>query len=233
MAYKKETIIKCKKTLVELIKAYLAMLAAGIILKVSISNGNRKIGRVLNVSIAPLVTCGNCKECCNYCYDIKACLQYENVRKARAKNTAILQFDRNGYFAQIENKIAHRKSNFYFRWHVSGEIPDIDYLNRMIEIARRYPHFTFWTYTKMYGIVNNWCYQHGRENIPSNLHIMFSEWRGMPMNNPYNFPVFTVRFTSQGEKLLPNMWVCPGNCDICKRMQRGCIVGENTQANDH
>lgn len=233
MAYQKSTIVKVRKTLVELIKMYIAMLAAGIALRVAISTGNRKIGNVLNVSIAPLVTCGNCKECSKYCYDLKACLQYENVRNARARNTAILQFDRDSYFAQVENKIAKRRGNFYFRWHVSGEIPDIDYLNRMIEIARRYPHFTFWTYTKMYGIVNNWCYQHGRENIPANLHIMFSEWRGMPMHNPYNFPVFTVRFISEGEKFLPDIWTCPGNCDKCKQAKRGCVVGENVQAADH
>lgn len=233
MAYQKETIVKVHKTLVELIKAYLAMLAAGIALKVSISNGNRKIGKVLNVSIAPLVTCGNCKECSKYCYDLKACLQYENVRNARAKNTAILQFDREEYFYQIENKMKKRRGNFYFRFHVSGEIPDIDYLDRMIKLARKYPHFTIWTYTKMYGIVNNWCKQYGKENIPSNLHIMFSEWRGMPMNNPYDFPVFTVRFISEGEKFLPKVWICPGNCDICKKAKRGCVVGENVQAADH
>ena len=233
MAYTKKTVVKCKRTLFDLVQVFVAMLLSGIDLHVAISNGNRKIGRVMNVSIAPLLTCGNCSKCASYCYDIKACLQYENVRKARAKNTAILQVNREKYFTEIRQKIARRKLHKYFRWHVAGDIPDIAYLDEMIAIARENPTFTFWTYTKMYGIVNNWCKQHGVENIPSNLHIMFSEWRGMPLNNPYNFPVFTVRFISQGEKFLDNVWICPGNCDICKEQNRGCVAGETSQVADH
>ena len=40
-----------------------------------ISNGNKKIGKVMNVSLPPILTCHNCKECKYFCYDIKACLQ--------------------------------------------------------------------------------------------------------------------------------------------------------------
>ena len=43
----------------------------------AISKGNRKIGRVMNVSLMPVRTCKNCKECKHYCYDIKACRSCE------------------------------------------------------------------------------------------------------------------------------------------------------------
>ena len=52
-----------------------------------VSAGNSKIGRIKNISIAPILSCaGVCKYCMEHCYDIKAVLQYTNVAKARARN---------------------------------------------------------------------------------------------------------------------------------------------------
>lgn len=70
--YSIETIKKC----VSLMNARGAELDA---LNVSdiplcISKGNRKIGRVMNVSLAPVLTCANCSGCVKLCYDIKACM---------------------------------------------------------------------------------------------------------------------------------------------------------------
>ncbi len=196
-----------------------------------ISSGNRKIGNVMNVSLMPVMTCGNCKECKYLCYDIKACLQYPNtVIDARMRNTVILRRDRSEYFNRIDAAISRRRSEKYFRWHVAGDIIDIDYLNRMIQIARNHPDFKFWTYTKMYHIVNEWCSIHCRDAVPRNLSIMFSEWRGMPMVNPYRFPEFSVVFKDEQK---PVGYYCPGNCDVCKVNGRGCINGERTYCNEH
>lgn len=229
--YSVETIKKVIKQLKTLIAVYMAMAVSDI--KLSISCGNRKIGRVYNVSTAPIVTCGNCKECKHWCYDIKACLQYGNVRKARARNTALLLKDRNEFFSRIEKFLASKKrcKNKYFRWHVSGEIIDIDYLDHMIRIARLFPDWTFWTYTKMYSVVNAWIAQNGKENLPDNLKIMFSEWNGLRMNNPYNMPVFRVRMKKTDPAPAP--FKCPGNCDVCKQACRGCIAGETVYADLH
>ena len=205
-------------------------------IKVAISNGNRKIGNVMNVSTAPLWTCGNCSECFRICYDVKANFQYKNVRDARARNTSLLKRDRDSFFNQIEDAISKRKTNKYFRWHVAGDIVDMDYFSRMAEIAKRHPDFVFWTYTKMYTIVNLYVLEHGgdRTCIPANLTIMFSEWRGMPMLNPYSFPEFRVVFKDDAVKPDPKQnHFCAGNCDICKKLNRGCIVGETTYCNEH
>lgn len=193
-----------------------------------ISNGNIKIGHVLNVSNMPVLSCGNCKECKYLCYDIKACVQYPNtVIDARVRNLTILKRNRDEYFRRIEDRVSRRRKNKYFRWHVAGDIIDIDYLDRMVGIAERHPDFVFWTYTKMYGIVNEYC---KTKTIPSNLSIMFSEWRGMPMDNPYGFPEFRVVFKDE-EK--PKGFYCPGNCDVCKEIHRGCLAGETTYCNEH
>ena len=195
-----------------------------------ISEGNSKIGRVLNVSLMPVMTCGNCKECMFYCYDIKACAQYpQNVIDARMRNTVLMQRDRDEYFARIDAKLIKRRKNKFFRWHVAGDIVDYNYFDRMVEMAIAHPDFTFWTYTKMYHIVNQWLDNNGV--LPSNLHVMFSEWRGMPMDNPHGMPEFRVVFKSDIEK--PTGYYCPGNCDVCKATKRGCLVGETTYCNEH
>ena len=223
--YSVESIRKCVKLLTAAVALYMAMGAENI--KLCISKGNSKIGKAMNVSLPPILSCGNCKECQHFCYDIRACLQYSNtVVQARARNFALLQLDRDKYFSEIDRACSRRKTNKMFRWHVSGDIIDRDYFERMIDIARKHPDFTFWTYTKMYGIVNDYCDECGRDSIPGNLSIMFSEWRGMPMNNPHHFGEFRALY--DGESIPDGMHYCPGNCDVCKAAGRGCIVNEST-----
>ncbi len=235
--YKPETIKKVIDNAVKLTAMYREKGLGAV--KISISKGNRKIGRVLNVSLMPVMTCGNCKHCKEICYDIKACIQYKNVIDARVRNTILARHDRERYFAEIRKACKHRKKNLFFRWHVAGEILDAEYFEEMVHIAREFPKFRFWTYTKMYEIVNAWCDKNGKENLPSNLSIMFSEWKVqledgsyivVPFPNPYNFPVFAVRF--KGEEA-PKMHKCPGNCDICKETGRGCPYGESSYADEH
>ena len=223
--YKNETINKY----MEKINAAISDKLFEEFIKVSISKGNIKIGRVMNVSTAAIVTCGNCSECKHYCYDIKAAMRFKNVLNSRARNTALLIKDRDSFFAQIDEACSRRKTNKYFRWHVSGEIQDIDYFERMVLIARNHPDFIFWTYTKRYDIVNYFIACGGI--IPDNFKIMFSEWRGMPMDNPYMMPEFRVLM--DGEKAPEDAFICPGNCDVCKAMNRGCIAGETVYNHIH
>ena len=216
MAYTKESINK----LLKLAKEYQNILSNQNVndIKECISNGNTKIGKVMNVSLMPVLTCGNCKECKGFCYDIKACLRYpDTVINARMRNTVLLLEDRNEFFRRVESKI------------------DLDYFIRTVEIARNHPDFIFWTYTKMYKIVNTYCAKCGRNSIPANFHIMFSKWDGLKMDNPYNFPVFACRMKDGNKDPLPweTMYKCPGNCDICKKLNRGCLAGENTFADEH
>lgn len=188
-------------------------------IKMCISAGNRKIGRVMNVSLPPVKTCANCTECKFLCYDIKACLQYPNtVIDARIRNYEILTRDRDAYFARIDAAMNRRRKNKFFRWHVAGEIVDGDYFARMVENARRHPDFTIWTYTKNYAVVNEYVAKHGGSRtaaIPANFHVMFSEWDGMPLVNPYHFPVFTCKLKAGNKNHAPayfeKLFKCPAN----------------------
>ena len=202
-------------------------------IKMCISNGNKKIGKTLNVSLPPIITCANCKECKYLCYDVKACLQYPGtVINARIRNLVILLKDRNEYFNRIQAKLNRRKANKYFRFHVAGDIIDIDYFDRMMKLAQCNPDFKFWTYTKNYAVVNEWVKNHGgnKNAVPSNFSIMFSEWRGVEMVNPYGFGEFRVVFK---DEVKPQGFYCPGNCDECIRSGKGCIANETTYCNEH
>lgn len=237
--FKPETIAKITAELARTINFYKDAIHAGKTFRLCISEGNSKIGRVLNVSLAPIVTCGDaCKLCKSLCYDVKACLQYKNVRDARARNTALAMLNRDEYFSRIADRISRKRSNFFFRWHVAGDILDADYFDRMIQIARQFPQWTFWTYTKQYNIVNKWIDENGK--LPDNLHIMFSQWKikldngqiiAVPLPNPHSLPIFTVVF--EEEEFPADYFHCPGNCDVCKENHLGCIAGMNTANGAH
>lgn len=220
--FRPETIKKIVASLVVLVNMYLSSLQNGKKIDIVISNGNRKIGRCMNVSLAPIITCGNCRNCKYFCYDVKACCQYENVRKARAKNTALFRFSREEFFAQLWVKMSRKKTNKFLRFHVPGEIADMNHFEWIVETARRFPDFRIWTYTKMYWIVNAWIAQNGLESLPENLSVMFSEWKGVPIDNPYGMPVF--RCIEHGEEeSVKGMMQCPGCCDHCKKYGCGCV----------
>ena len=232
--YSKESLEKVMKLMKETKAHYDAETVEKI--RICISGGNRKIGRVMNVSLPPILTCPNCKHCKWYCYDIKACMQYpDTVIDARVRNLVILMKDRDEFFRRIDAKMSRRRKNKFFRFHVSGDIMDIDYLDRIIDIARKHNDFVIWTYTKSYNIINEWIRINDRDNLPKNLHIMFSKWDGVEMPNENEMPVFACRM-QEGNKDPMNwddMWKCPGNCDVCKAAGRGCVVGENSYTDEH
>ena len=231
MKYGKETLRKILAVLGALSEMYMSMRYED--LKLHISTGNRKIGRTHNFSMAPGYTCANCSECINYCYDIKACWQYENVRKARAENTALMRKNLPATMMLINNYISKRRAHKYFRWHVSGDILNVEYFDWMVRIARWHPDWIFWTYTKNYYAVNEWVKQHGgtKKSVPSNLSVMFSVWNGMECPNPYGFATFTC--IMEGMTPAPDSWACPGNCDACLRSGHGCPFQESSHVNAH
>ena len=229
MMYSKKTLVGFTKKAHETIQEYMNKPLSD--LHVHISQGNAKIGKVHNFSIMPVITCNNCANCAAYCYDVKACLCYGNVMRARAENTALLYRCESLMFDQIDRYISSKKTNKFFRWHVGGELPSVNYFAYIVNIAEKHPDWTFWLYTKMYSIVNLWCLYYGRNTLPDNLSVMFSEWNGVSMDNRYNFPTFTCVQADMEEP--KDVWKCPGNCDICKKAHRGCINGESAYTYEH
>lgn len=194
-------------------------------LKVVVTTGNTKIGKVLNVSLPAVFTCPNCSGCVNECYDIRDC-RYKNVVSARAKNFSIMARSLDKYFADIQDAINRHPSFDKFRFHVGGDIPITngdEYFAGLVNLVRNNPRIRFWTYSKNYWVINRYVKEHGgtiADAIPDNLSIMFSQWRGIPMFNPYGFAEFRAYYDD--EPVPDGIMECTGDCRVCLASGIGC-----------
>ena len=113
---------------------------------VKISKGNKKIGKVWNISLTPVLSCPSGVPCAKDCYAMKAYKQYPNVRKAWDHNLREFMTDSEAYFDSIIDQLASYKGTT-FRWHVAGDIPSQVYYNGMVRVAREYPKIQFLAFT--------------------------------------------------------------------------------------
>ena len=238
-----ETLLKYKQAAAAIMKSFDAMTPAEKArLHVRFSQGNDKIGRVLNVSILPVITCPGCDHTCAlFCYDVRDCLRFpKNVLYARCVNTWLLIHCPERFWFEIDRKMTRRRKNKRLRFHVGGEIMSVEHFAEMVKIAERHPDFIIWTYTKKYQFVNAYIDAHGGSRAaayPEWFTVMFSEWDGLPVDNPHGLPVFATRLKAGNKNHSPEyfdaLYQCPGNCQICLETRRGCVVGESTANTEH
>lgn len=183
--------------------------------KISISPGNKKMGAIPSVSLPPIITCPQNCPCAKKCYAAKLCRIYSTVRKAYQKNLDILNDNWDDYWKQVRNAV---KMCRFFRFHVSGDIPNAGYFKEIVITAKKCPNTEILVFTKQYLIVNNYIDVFG--SVPENLRIIFSEWGKMPIPNPHNLPTAAVIF--KGEKPAENWKICGGNCSECACAGVGC-----------
>ena len=184
--------------------------------RVSISAGNRKMGAIPSVSLPPIITCPNCKECAKKCYAAKMCRIYPSVKKAYDNNLDILRRNPVAFWTQVK---AAASMTRYFRFHVSGDIINRAYFeNIMVATAQALPATRFLAFTKNYKAVND--YLNDGNEIPENLKIIFSEWGDMEINNPHKLPTAAVIF--KGQQPRPEWKICGGNCAECACQGVGC-----------
>ena len=169
----------------------------------AISKGNSKVPWP-NVSLPPVLSCGNCKGCSTDCYALKFYRMYKEVKNSWDSNWHILATEPGTYWGMIDIYLKRHKPRF-FRWHVSGDIANQDYLHSMKQLARLHPNTKFLAFTKMYAL--------NYSNIPKNLNIVFSAWPGTKMPRK----PFPIAYMQDGtETRVPNdARECPGSCENC------------------
>lgn len=210
------------------------------------TRGNVKIGEILSWSLVPgsgIITyadgvhvtdvAGTCDGCCEHCE--KACyargsfMRYPSCQIAWSENTLLYRIDPDGFFGDLRKSIV-RYSGDLVRGHVAGEIPDREYLRRLVEMAgdlyRICPDKIIYLYTKRYAWVNDWIRDHGMWT--PNLQISFSMWHD-PVPNPYGLPLFI--YDDGYDPVVAAMPHCPAvsktgkktgvTCDRCMRCPRG------------
>lgn len=180
---------------------------------VKIQPGNRKTGgNCYTVSLAPIIDCPNCSGCCNDCYDIRNDLLMSTVINDRARNSAIHEMDIERYWREINLQV---KAQFIeeLRINVGGDLiyEDFGYI-QTICLENPITHILF--FTKNYTDFNRWL-DEGNE-IPENMHVIFSCWKGIEMDNPYNLPESHVLW-KDGTTTAPKYGAkyCTGNCSEC------------------
>jgi hypothetical protein len=146
------------------------------------------------------------------------------VQVSRAVNSAIYHSDPAKYFEAVRRFVRFAR---FFRWHVGGDLVNLDYFKNVVSIAVDTPACEFLIFTKMFDLVNSFIDAGGV--IPSNLHVIFSDWRGIEMDNKHNLPVSSpVWFDKSGNELergshctAAAVW-CPGSCEDCAAVCGGC-----------
>ena len=187
---------------------------------VVISKGNIKLGQIQSVSLPPIVTCSPlaCKFCGKKCYARKMCKLRPTVKESYENNLDILLNDKELFWREVEGSI---KLTTYFRFFVSGDIYDKDFLENMVLCARKNKHCSILCFTKKYSLVNEYLEHH---RLPKNLDIVFSAWKGLEMPNPFNLPTAEVMYkdgTSTAEEGKKYIY-CSGNCSECISEKRSC-----------
>ena len=212
-----------------------------------ISNGNTKVGRGIYcvntlAGDKPLTkkngtqltniagTCdGCCENCKGNCYAIKAQIRYSSMSNLRSwnDNTILAKEDPKKMFEELAAYL-DKEMVSAVRFHAMGEIPSREYLEYMLDIARKYPHIQFYTYTKRFKWVEQVCVK----NMPSNLVINMSIWH-KNYDNPLGLPEFIYDDgTEEDVAKLPH---CPAvdknghetgiTCAQCRR----CIYAKSGQ----
>lgn len=196
--------------------------------KVCVSHTNSKLGgHVASVSLPYIMTCtredGSLPPCAvSYISDPKTgerimktmcycATMQKSAKDSWLRNYTLYVSDRNEFWKQLRAYMAFEK---YFRYFVSGDIPDPDFLNRMVETANMFPDTTFLFFTKKHYYVNRWCDSNGVENWPENLHCVMSGWgKEFQIDNPYHFPESNV--IPIGGKTPTGAYKCGGSCEEC------------------
>jgi hypothetical protein len=184
-------------------------------LKVCISKGNRKMGAIPSVSLPACITCNPAAPCFKKCYAVKVARIYKTAAASYENNLDVLNTDWNSYWTQINDAARMTK---YFRYHVSGDIPNAAYFKEMIITARKNPDTRFLAFTKQYDIVNTYISAMG--DLPANLKIIFSNWGAWKCENPHGLPVCEIIF--KGSAPADDWKICGGNCTECACRGVGC-----------
>lgn len=211
--YNENTLAKFREAL----RQATADVKAGKIDHVSISSKNEKMGEVASVSTLPFLTCpGRCKGTCgSACYAAKLANLRPSVLTSYARNTALAMHRPDIYWQDVNRAMMARR---FFRFHVSGDIINRDYFDRLIDSVRNNPHCETLVFTKRYEIVNAWIKENGE--LPKNLHLLFSGWDNLKPSNPHRLPETTVYGKTETPR--EDWLLCGGNCFECVCRGTGC-----------
>lgn len=102
---------------------------------------------------------------CFNCYALKGCYVFAVVQKAQYKR---LDAIKNPYWVEAMATLINSKKPDVFRWHDSGDVQDLEHLQKIFEVCRLTPTKRHWMPTREAWIKNH------LDSCPDNLVIRFS-----------------------------------------------------------
>ena len=105
---------------------------------------------------------------CFDCYALKGCYVFKGVQDAQYRRLRAIRDPR---WVKAMALLINSKKPDVFRWHDSGDVQDLDHLNKIYEVCRLTPDRKHWMPTR-----EAWVQKH-EHRAPDNLTIRFS----MPM----------------------------------------------------
>ena len=82
---------------------------------------------------------------CYDCYALKGCYVFKVVQDAQYKRLAAI---RSTKWVQALAHLINSKKSDVFRWHDSGDVQDLDHLNKIYEVCRLTPSKRHWMPTR-------------------------------------------------------------------------------------
>lgn len=191
-------------------------------MKITISKGNTKLGKLPNISLPPVITCRPGVPCTKDCYAMKSYRMYPNVRKAWDGNLAVYKNDPEDYFFQVQSWLK-RNDPEWFRWHVSGEVLDDWYWGMIKCTADVFKDTKFLLFTKYFELDFHY--------VPENLSVVLSMWPGM--DEP-DIDLPRAWCQNGAETRIPaGTLECPGNCTNCAMCWNLKVVDRDVVFNKH
>lgn len=202
-------------------------------LSISISSGNDKMGKIPSVSLPPIKTCAAraLNTCAKKCYACKICRYSKEAKNAYQRNLDTLLNSPAVFWEDVSRAL---KVNRFFRFNVSGDIPNYDYFKNLVKVVSNNSHCICLIFTKQWEIVNK--YIRYNKSLPDNLKVVFSGWVGLDIINPYNLPEAHVIFKNGETSASDGAKYCSGNCFDCALNNCGCWTlqkGEQVLFREH
>ena len=202
-------------------------------INVSVSSGNSKMGNIPSISFPPVVTCAirALNTCAKKCYACKICRYSKEANNAYHRNFELFVNSPAVFWDDVDRVL---KVNRFFRFNVSGDIPNYEYFKNLVKVVSKNPPCKCLIFTKQWEIVNK--YIRYNKTLPDNLIVIFSGWIGLNIINPYNLPEAHVIFKNGETSARDGAKYCSGNCFECALNCGGCWTlqkGEQVLFREH
>lgn len=176
-------------------------------MSVSISLGNRKLGRIPSVSVTPILSCQPNVPCYKYCYARKAYRMYPKVRECWDGNYDLAVRHPEQYFSEINDYIV-KKNPSHFRWHVAGDILSQHYFNNMNAVAEKNPNTKFLAFTKHFKL--------DYSKAVDNMTVRHSYWTGWGNYDKNTSNLLAWYQDGKEDRIPENAFECQGSCIVCR-----------------